>query len=124
MMNKNITLYNKYFVDPGFERLHLFEILRDTYGISSAIYPGSFVHITPAFVFPRTAFIDSDRRVSAFFEDDAIKELVASKKQYSEEADVFAVQQNYEEKLTLETYLLTFLFHNTLVLYHKQVNPI
>jgi len=101
-MNKNIELYNKYFGDTGFERLHLFEVLRDTYSLKSAIYPGSFVHITPAFVFPKTAFIDNDRRVEKFFNDAEVAAMVSKRKQYEQQPEIFASQQGYEDDLPLE----------------------
>lgn len=101
-MNKNIELYKKYFVDNSFERLSLFEQLRDIYGIESAIYLGSFVHITPAFIFPKTAFIDSDRRMAKFFEDEEVAEFIEAKSQYDQKPEIFFAQQNYENKLPLE----------------------
>lgn len=92
---------NKYFGKTGFERLHLFEALRDRFGLKSAIYPGSFVHITPAFVFQKTAFIDNDRRVEKFFNDKEVVEMVIRRKQYSQEPDVFTSQQSYEEEVAV-----------------------
>ncbi len=101
-MNKNLELYKKYFIDNEFERLHLFELLRDTYQIKSAIYLGSFVHITPAFFYPKTAFIDSDRRVKQFFEDKEVRQMVIKNKQYREDPEIFVAQQNYEKPLPIE----------------------
>lgn len=95
----NIALYKKYFVDNNFERLGLFELLRDTYAVCSALYPGSFIHVTPAYVFQRTTFVDSDRRVQQFFDSEEVRSLVKKNKQYSEESELFALQQNYEKSL-------------------------
>lgn len=47
MAGTPVEVYQEHFVEKGFERLDLFLLLRDRYGIRSAIYPGSFVHITP-----------------------------------------------------------------------------
>ena len=98
-MANQIDVYNKNFVDNGFERLGLFELLRDEYDIESAIYLGSYVHITPAFVFQRTAFIDSDRRVQKFFGTPEVLDFVKQNKQYAGEPQILASQQNYEQPI-------------------------
>lgn len=54
--------YKKYHIDQNDERWGLFSILIETYKIQKALYPGSFVHITPSFVIPSVAYIDTDRR--------------------------------------------------------------
>ena len=66
-MAKNpLELYKEHFVDKEFERLELFQLLREKYGAESAIYPGSFVHLTPSFVFPVTTFVEMDKRAKKF----------------------------------------------------------
>lgn len=101
-MNKNIELYNKHFIESHREILDLFRLLKEKYNITSAIYPGSFIHISPAFIFPVTAFIDSDRRVEKFFADEEILAMVEKRKQYKETPKIQAFQQNYEKKTTLK----------------------
>lgn len=96
-MNKNLELYEKHFIQNNREQVHLFQLLRETYSIDSAIYPGSFVHISPAFIYPKTVFIDNDRRVKAFFEDEEVLAMVAKRKTYRTESYVQAFQQNYEK---------------------------
>ena len=46
-----LDLYQKHFVDKQDERLELFTLLAKHYSIKSALYAGSFTHLTPAFVF-------------------------------------------------------------------------
>ncbi|KXK09920.1 MAG: hypothetical protein QY330_00230 [Candidatus Dojkabacteria bacterium] len=101
-MGKQLELYEKYFVKNNFERLGLFKLLRDEFDIRSALYLGSFLHITPAFVFPKTVFVDSDRRVQKFYADPEIRKMVKSKKQYKSEADFIGIQQNYEKTNLLD----------------------
>lgn len=101
-MNKNIQLYNKHFIQSNREMTHLFVVLKKKYNIGSAIYPGSFVHISPAFIFPVTAFIDNDRRVAGFFADEAVLTMVSEKKKYKEAPTIHAFQQKYEKETTLE----------------------
>ena len=74
MMKKNLLgLYKEQYVDKNFERMELFKILRKKYGMISTIYPGSFVHVTPSFVFPITTYIEMDKRAKKKFWKSAIE---------------------------------------------------
>lgn len=101
-MNKNLELYKKYYVDKKSENLELFELLKEHFGITSAIYPGSFVHITPSLVFQKTAYIDNDRRIAGFFSDPKVLDWVESKKEYTGKTIIVAFQQNYSKKVPAE----------------------
>lgn len=101
-MNKNLELYKKYYIDKKSENLELFELLKEHFGITSAIYPGSFVHITPSLVFQKTAYIDNDRRIAGFFGDPKVLDWVESKKEYTGKAIIVAFQQNYSKKVPAE----------------------
>ncbi|MCU0643877.1 MAG: hypothetical protein MUC94_06415 [bacterium] len=103
-MNKNssLQLYEKFFVDRDFERLDLFQLLAEKYGIESALYPGSYVHITPSFVFPVTVYIDSDKKAKKFFNDPAIYEFIANRKIYSQNADVTFYAMDYKNDLGMK----------------------
>lgn len=101
-MNKQLEIYKKYFIENNFKRLGSFELLRDQFNIESALYLGSFVHITPAFIFPKTCFVDSDRRIKKFFSDKEIKNYINKNKQYSGKPDFIGMQQNYEKSIPLE----------------------
>jgi len=101
-MNKNLQLYTRFFVDKNVEILDLFRKLKQAYSLESAIYPGSFVHITPSLVFQRTVYIDSDRRVGSFFNDPAVTSWVESNKEYSGESTIQGFQQNYANKLSVD----------------------
>jgi hypothetical protein len=65
----NQRLYNKYFVENSFERKNIFKAILKRYGCKSALYPGSFIHITPSFYFPSVIYVDSDRQAKRFFTD-------------------------------------------------------
>ncbi len=101
-MNKNLQLYNKFFVEKNAERVDLFRKMKAKYNLESAIYPGSFVHIAPSLVFRQTAYIDSDRRVSSFFNDPEVVNFVESKKDYQEKSVIQAFQQDYSKKLPID----------------------
>ena len=94
-----LELYNEYFIDRDFERLDLFQLLAERYDIRGAVYPGSFVHVTPSFVYPLTAYIDSDKRAKKFFADPGLGAFIARKKSYPEEADFLFYPQDYREEI-------------------------
>lgn len=81
-------LYARYYVDNDYERLHLFQLLAERYDIRSVLYPGSFVHVTPSFVYPVTVYVDTDKRAKAFFDDPRTQGFIAQRKTYADEASV------------------------------------
>lgn len=97
-----LDLYQEHFVDKDFERLDLFQLLREKYGIASAIYPGSFVHITPSFVFPVTTYIESDKRAKKFFENPGLSEFINFRKGYRQAPIVQFYAQDYREAIDEE----------------------
>ena len=101
-MNKNLLLYKKYFVDNGSERPGLFRTIKERYGCTSAVYPGSFVHVTPSLIFQKTVYIDSDRRLQKFFDDPEILKWVESNKEYKTDPIILGFQQNYTKKLPID----------------------
>ena len=50
-----VQIYKKYYIDRDYEQLDLFRLINRTYEITRAIYPGSYVHISPSFIFPDVA---------------------------------------------------------------------
>ncbi len=81
-------LYNHYYIDRKFERLNLFRQLEQKYGGKRAMYPGSFVHITPSFVYPEVVYVDNDPQAKLFFDKPANYDFVAKRKHYSEPASI------------------------------------
>lgn len=97
-MTKNrLAYYNEHFVAKDFERLDLFQLLREKYGVKTSIYPGSFVHVTPSFVFPVTTYIETDQRAKQFFEHPGLKAFVKVRKTYAEDAEIRFYAQDYRE---------------------------
>lgn len=82
MTKSPAELYREQHIDKSDERLGLFAGLVAHFGASSALYPGSFVHVTPSFVIPRVVYVDSDRRARAFFDDPRTLELVKRRRRY------------------------------------------
>jgi hypothetical protein len=99
MPNNTLSLYNKYFIDRDHERLDLFQRLYQQYHIQSALYPGSFVHITPAFVFPTTAYVDNDKQAIKFFAQSDLMPYIQSRKSYPQPPTVTFYPQDYRTPL-------------------------
>lgn len=99
MKNDILGLYKEYFIDRDFERLDLFETLQEKYQTNSAIYPGSFVHVTPSFVYPVTTYIDSDKKAKKFFNHSKFLEFIAARKQYTKEALVTFYPNDYRKSI-------------------------
>lgn len=85
MVDKPAAIYRKYHVDRADERLGLFEGLVERFAVRTALYPGCFVHVTPSFVIPEVAYVDSDKRAATFFADPETMTLVKRRRTYAQE---------------------------------------
>ena len=102
-MAKNpLALYREHFVDKEFERLELFQLLHEKYNIASAIYLGSFVHVTPSFVYPITTYVEMDKRAKKFFENPDLDAFINARKIYAENPQIVFYAQDYQEKIAGE----------------------
>ena len=88
MTKPALDLYKKYFQERQFERLNLFQIIADKFNVKRALYAGSFVHVTPSFVFPDVVYVDNDKQAKQFFGRSEIFEFIAERKVYPQEAKV------------------------------------
>ncbi len=103
-------LYHRYFVEKQDERRQLFEVVADRYHPQKGIYPGSFVHITPSLFISEMTYIDSDRRLSAFFEDSKVREFIAENKVYPQDPVIDWYQSDYSEKLPVQKGIFDVMF--------------
>ncbi|MCB2214392.1 hypothetical protein KQH50_03235 [bacterium] len=101
-----LQTYQKYYIDRDNEQVDLFRLLKTEYGIASAVYPGSFVQVSPSFIFPRVVYIDSDKGAIRFFKTDAPAELIEARKEYPEETEIAFHGIDYRE--LIEDYRLGF----------------
>ncbi len=83
-----LDLYQGYFQERQFERLDLFQIIADRFNVQRALYPGSFVHITPSFIFPDVVYVDNDKQAKRFFGNPEVLKFVAGRKVYPQKAKV------------------------------------
>ncbi|HEY60164.1 MAG TPA: hypothetical protein G4N92_05725 [Anaerolineae bacterium] len=98
----SFELYKKEYIDKSFERKDLFLLLRQRYKICKALYPGSFVHVTPSLVFQEVVYVDSDKNAKRFFEEiDSIKQFINLNKSYKEESSYRFMYQDYSTPIDL-----------------------
>ncbi len=97
-----LALYDTFFVNKGAERVDLFSAFSFAYGAQRALYPGSFVHISPSFVIPHVTYVDTDKRCPRFFHDEGLLPLIKKRKTYSGDPDVRFFGQDYHLPLPLE----------------------
>jgi hypothetical protein len=61
-------------------RLRLFGALAEVLKPASVLYPGSYVDIAPSVFFDEVRYVDSDKRAPRFFEQQALRQLIAEKR--------------------------------------------
>lgn len=67
------------------QREGLFETISHNFTIQRAIYPGSFIHISPSFYFREVVYVDTDKNAKNFFTDNSFEQIIESKKAYPED---------------------------------------
>ena len=107
---KPLQLYKKYFVDKSDEREMLFAEVAKLFNPEKGIYPGSFVHITPSFFIPDMTYVDSDKRISKFFNDESELEYIKNRKEYSVEPTINAFQADFSSELPLQPQSIDIMF--------------
>ncbi len=77
MLDRTRKLWDKQFTSVG-DRSELFGAVADLIDANDVLYPGSYVDLTPSYVWPAVTYVDVDRRANQFFADtDGVAELVA-----------------------------------------------
>ena len=82
------------------DRHRLFTAVARAIEAQRVLYPGSFVDVAPAFVWPEVIFNDQDRRAARFFNDvDGVAELIAD---HDGSAAVSFLPGDYADALQVE----------------------
>jgi hypothetical protein len=68
MLDRTRALWKKQHDLVG-DRVALFSAVADAVEANSVLYAGSYVDLTPAFIWPSVTFVDVDRRANQFFSD-------------------------------------------------------
>ena len=75
--------------------LWAFRLVAENFGCRRALYPGSYLHITPSLVFPKVFYVDSNRGIGSALADPALLEYVNTHKDYSEDAVIRCCEEDY-----------------------------
>ena len=97
--DNSLSLYKKYHIDRNFERLDIFTILAEKFKIKSALYAGSFVHITPSFAIPKVVYVDNYKKTKEFFNNPLVYEFISKKKQYKEDSKISFHLKDYQKDI-------------------------
>ena len=95
--NDAIQTYQKYYLDRDYEQVDLWRLLRDRFGIGKAIYPGSYIQVSPSFIFPHVVYVDADKKAIKFFKGVSLIELVSARKEYPQEPKIVFHGMDYRE---------------------------
>jgi hypothetical protein len=95
--NPAYQAYKKFYIDRDYEQLDLFRLLKDKFEISRAIYPGSYIQISPSFIFPHVVYIDADKKAIKYFKTGALEEIVRERKEYPAEPQIIFHGMDYQK---------------------------
>ena len=59
-------------------------VLKNNFRIKRALYPGSWIHITPSLVFPKVVYVDSLKNIKQMFADPQLREYVRKHSEVNE----------------------------------------
>ena len=100
--SSTIDLYRKHYSDIRFERVGLFKVIQGNYHCNEALYPGSFIHITPSFFFPHVVYVDQSPSAIEFFADAlGVLQYINRNKKYKRSPYVRFIAQDYSTALPL-----------------------
>ena len=94
-----IQTYKKFYIDRDYEQVDLFRLLKNTYEITRVIYPGSYIHISPSFIFADVAYIDSDKKAIKFFQSKELIKLIHQRKEYNEDPKLSFHGVDYQNQI-------------------------
>ncbi len=98
-MKNPLHLYEKHHVRKDYEILGLFQRLNQEYSIKKVLYPGSYAHITPAFVFDQVIFNDVYEKLQPFYKSDEIRDYISSRRISPGQVKYKYIQGDYRQPL-------------------------
>lgn len=101
-MGKFVQIYEKNHVIKNDERVELFHQLKKHYNPKKVLYPGSYAHIAPSFVFPDVVYNDVYAKLTPFYQSQEILDYIEKHKFYQESPNFSYIQGNYTNKLPLK----------------------
>ncbi|MBN1667320.1 MAG: hypothetical protein JW862_09525 [Anaerolineales bacterium] len=94
-----IQAYKHYYIDRDYEQVDLFRLVNNSYDIGKVIYPGSYIHIAPSFIYSDVVYIDSDTKAKKYFHSNELNFLVNERKEYIEDPKITFLGVSYETPL-------------------------
>lgn len=91
----DFNYYKMYYLGKFDHMTHLFNLLAQTYSITTVFYPGSFIHITPSFAFPNVTYVDLYDGLKDFFIDQDVIKYVNLHKIYEQETQMTFHHESY-----------------------------
>ncbi|MBN2797420.1 MAG: hypothetical protein JXR88_18570 [Clostridia bacterium] len=100
--DKIINEYQEYQDKIG-SRLELYRVVSQKFDISSALYPGCHIDLSPSLVIPNVVYVDNFKGTINFFKHiNQIKAFINEHKEYKEECEVLFFGQDYTHELVVE----------------------
>ena len=91
-------LYKEYMQKVG-DRTELFALLGKKFDIESALYPGSYIDITPSFFYRKTVYIDNFKKTEKFFAKPDLMDLILREKRYERETTLRFYLRDYTKSI-------------------------
>jgi hypothetical protein len=75
--------------------LWAFRLVEENFGCRRALYPGSYLHVTPSLVFPDVCYVDSVKGIAAALASPDLLEYVSTHRDYPEDARIRCYEEDY-----------------------------
>jgi hypothetical protein len=99
-MKDSAEMYKAY--ESKMQRSGLFKLIAENFSIQKALYPGSYIHISPSFFFPEVVYVDTDKKAIKFFKDTTYLNVINKTKTYLEEPIIRFHPLNYQKSIPEE----------------------
>lgn len=93
-----LALYRRHYQEKDGGNSDLLSVFRKTraaFDCRRALYPGSYLHITPSLVFPSVCYVDSLKDIDHALADSALLEHIDRNKYYPEESNIWCHPEDY-----------------------------
>ena len=64
-MKDSAQMYTEY--ESKMQRSGLFKKISEDFSVHKALYPGSYIHISPSFYIPEVVYVDTDKKARKIF---------------------------------------------------------
>ncbi|KLI44851.1 hypothetical protein SZ52_00680 [Brachyspira hyodysenteriae] len=83
-------------------RAGLYKLIADKFNIKKALYPGSYIDITPSFFIEDVTYIDNFKNTDKFFKNiNSIIDFINENKKYDNELKINFIYEDYRKKLEI-----------------------